>query len=313
MPSINTTNTNRPLFHSVRIPPGATDRPISDADLALQTGIRGTKVTELIRATNDVDGASIILLLLGIVTSLSAIAINQSNALPELVRFILVWALIFAPLVYIGAALMLPSQENVGLSFPRSFVPFSFYTTKRMVQHEAGHFLVAYLLGKPIKAYTVTNAITNAVEFYPLADEDVGKEKARLLGFDKTRSSSSINDSTTTSNSNVLIDKPYFSQDGQGGDLLRQRSVFRNEIPRKQNPPLETWPYRGLDRKTVDELVVISLAGVCAEILGFGNAEGGSADMDQLKQILFANAAEPLSERQMETKVRFAITLGQLV
>jgi len=324
MPMIrnNETNTNhRPLFHSVRIPPGATDRPISDADLALQTGIRGTKfkVTELIETNNNVvDRASIFLLGLGIATSSSAIAANQFLLpIPEILRFVLVWALIFAPLAFIGAGLALPQDNNVAAplllrSLQRSLFP-SFHTTKRMVQHEAGHFLVAYLLGKPIKAYTVTNAIANAVEFYPLADEDVGKEKARLLGFDKTRSSSTddstrSSSSTTNSNSNVLVDKPYFSQDGKGGDLLLERSVFRNEIQRKKNP-VETWPYRGLERNTVDELVVISLAGVCAEILGFSVAKGGIADLNQLK-LFFANAAEPLSERQMENQVRFAIGYG---
>lgn len=181
-----------------------------------------------------------------------------------------------------------------------------------MVQHEAGHFLVAYLLGKPIKAYTVTNAIANAVEFYPLADEDVGKEKARLLGFDKTRSSSTddstrSSSSTTNSNSNVLVDKPYFSQDGKGGDLLLERSVFRNEIQRKKNP-VETWPYRGLERNTVDELVVISLAGVCAEILGFSVAKGGIADLNQLK--LFFLPMRPNHCRNVKWKIKYDLLLG---
>lgn len=55
------------------------------------------------------------------------------------------------------------------------------------------------------------------------------------------------------------------------------------------------------------------MAGVCAEILAFGNAEGGVADFSQLRQI-FSSADPELSERDMENRIRFAIgfTMTQL-
>jgi hypothetical protein len=55
------------------------------------------------------------------------------------------------------------------------------------------------------------------------------------------------------------------------------------------------------------------MAGVCAEILAFGNAEGGYADISQLRQLF--NSAEPeLDERAMENRIHFALgyTLSQL-
>lgn len=319
--TIITTSTSSaiPLFNSVQIPPGATDRPISDADLALQTGIRGTKfkVTELIETSGDrdVDRASIFLLCLMVATSASAIVVNQFQGIPEIIRFLLVWVLSFTPLGFVGAGLALPQDLVQGplISWQRWLFP-SF--RRRMVQHEAGHFLVAYLLGKPIRAYRASNAVKNAVEFYPLADEDIGVEKARLLGFDKRRNSSSADD-TVSYEVEVNDDRPYFSKDGQGGNLLRQQSVFRHKEELKDDTntlayksPKLAWPYRGLDHKTLDELAVISLGGVCAEIIGFGNAEGGVADLNQLRQ-LFSYAVEPtLTEKQIENRVRFAIGYG---
>jgi hypothetical protein len=80
-----------------------------------------------------------------------------------------------------------------------------------------------------------------------------------------------------------------------------------------QNQPQESWPYRGFDLGTVDKLSVVSVAGVCAEILAFGNAEGGVADFSQLRQF-FASADSELTERDMETRVRYSIgfTMTQL-
>jgi len=292
-----------PLFSSVQIPPGASDRPLSDVDLALQTRIRGTKfkVTELIETNGDrdVDRASIFLLCLLMATSGSAVVVNQLfPGIPEILRFLIVWILSFAPLGFVGAGIVLPQDLIQGpiLSLQRILFP-SF--RRRMIQHEAGHFLVAYLLGKPIKAYRATNAIKNAVEFYPLADPEQGTERARLLGFDQRRNSQSVADEMAKSPPVTKVNRPYFSQDGQGRNLIREQSVFRT---------------KGLDQQTLDELTVISLGGVCAEILGFGNAEGGVADLNQLRQ-LFSYAEEnngpaTIADKQMENRIRFAIGYG---
>ncbi|KAL7447995.1 hypothetical protein ACHAWC_000265, partial [Mediolabrus comicus] len=126
-----------------------------------------------------------------------------------------------------------------------------------------------------------------------MSDDDVGRDRARALGFDARRAS--LEDDVGVSPNNV--EDPYFSKDGQGGEAL-ERSVFRDEDSadastfalRKEDDPTTAWPYRGFDDETVDKLAVISVAGACAEILAYGNAEGGVADLIQLRRIYGASA-----------------------
>ena len=97
-----------------------------------------------------------------------------------------------------------------------------------------------------------------------------------------------------------------------------ERSVFRDpatkdrfatsKLPEKDKPK-SVWPYRGFDPKLVDKFTVISLAGVCSEIISYGNAEGGFVDLSQLKQ-LFNNAEMELSEREIDNRIKFAISFG---
>ncbi len=72
-----------------------------------------------------------------------------------------------------------------------------------------------------------------------------------------------------------------------------ERSVFRDEtasseyeLPPKDDPTT-SWPFRGFDEATL----------ACAEILAYGNAEGGAADLVQLRRIYGAAAASS-SQRQ---------------
>jgi hypothetical protein len=72
---------------------------------------------------------------------------------------------------------------------------------------------------------------------------------------------------------------------------LAAQSVFRKDknytdleiwkLP-SRDEPRNAWPYRGFDAITLDSLLVVSVGGVCAERLAFGNAEGGYADLSQL-------------------------------
>lgn len=189
---------------------------------------------------------------------------------------------------------------------------------KRMVQHEAGHFLIGHLLGLPIRGYS-TNAIRNAVEFYPLSDKDVGKERANLLGF---RPSPNNQQEQQQSQPELTEDKPFFSEEGRGSKTLLQQSVFRDDKDYRDNPflkvapkddPSTSWPYRGFDHATLDRLASISVAGVCAEILAFGTAEGGYADFAQLRE-LFQSAEPALDEGEMDNRIRYSLgfVMGQL-
>jgi len=305
--SNNNNNNSDRLWGSVKIPRNLSSRPISDAELSLQTRTINSKykIYDLIEQNGDrdIDRASLAVLCVFVAGASSAIIAQQTTQIailgtvvyiPEIIRFLVVWALCFSPLVLVGYGLALPSELSETLvSIQRRFFPSY---RKRMIQHEAGHFLVGHLLGWPVKAYQANNAVKNAVEFYPLSDDDVGKDRARVLGFDAKRASQKL-DASDESLVNVE-ERPYFSKDGQGGSAL-DRSVFRDEDAADastyalspQDDPTVSWPFRGFDEETVDKLAVISVAGACAEILAYGNAEGGVADLIQLRRIYGASVS----------------------
>jgi len=178
---------------------------------------------------------------------------------------------------------------------------------------------MAHLLGFPIQGYSA-NAVKNAVEFYPLNDPSVGQDRASQLGFDRV--STSLDEPLDEWESQNNADAPFFSKEGRGAEIMETQSVFRKSKNYTDNPflklpsqmePSNSWPYRGFDHGTIDKLAIVSVAGVCAEILAFGNAEGGVADFSQLRQI-FSSAEPELSERDMENRIRYAIgfTMTQL-
>ena len=72
---------------------------------------------------------------------------------------------------------------------------------------------MAHLLGYPIAGYS-TNAVKNAVEFYPLNDKDAGKDKAKMLGFD--RQTSRLDEAEEKSRRPRTNDAPFFSPEGSG-------------------------------------------------------------------------------------------------
>jgi len=315
------------LYKSISIPREASKLTISDAQLAIQTNIRNNKysIMELIELNGDKDAdrASLAIVAIFIGSTLSAITTQNSLPGPEIIRFLLSWIFSFLPFIFVGAGLTIPIQLYSTLVSIQAIV-FPSYR-KRMVHHEAGHFLIGHLIGLPIQKYQA-NAIKNAVEFYPLRDEDVGNSLASLLGFDKTKSSSSSSTAAAAmSTADKEEDKAYFGKGGRGEEIVLQQSVytksknytdnntFTKKIISNQNDIKQAWPYRGFDHKTIDELAVISVAGICSEILSFGNAEGGYVDIGQLKQIL--NNAEPeLNNKEQENIIRYAIgfTMGIL-
>eukprot|EP00956_Cyclotella_meneghiniana_P025609 scaffold53708_cov61-Cyclotella_meneghiniana.AAC.5 len=295
---------NKRLYNSISIPPNLSTRPISDAELALQTRTIQSKykIYELIEQNGDrdVDRASLAVLCTFLAGATFAILAQQTSDIsffgasihiPDIIRFVIVWILSFSPLILVGYGLAVPDNLSAALVTVQRAV-FPSYR-KRMIQHEAGHFLIGHLLGWPVKSYQVGNAVKNAVEFYPLSDADAGKDKAQSLGFNvKTDNSSQEDD-----NDLVIIDeRPYFSREGQGGNQV-ERSVFRNEMSSNtyelasKDDPKTSWPFRGFDDATLDKLAVISVAGACSEILAYGNAEGGVADLIQLRGIYGAAAS----------------------
>jgi hypothetical protein len=84
---------------------------------------------------------------------------------------------------------------------------------ERLVRHEAGHLLVAYLLGLPVRGYRADDSVLNAVQLVAPPPTEAGR-----LGLDE-----------------------------------------------------------------VDRLSAVSLAGVVAEAIRFGDGAGGFADLAQLQ------------------------------
>lgn len=112
---------------------------------------------------------------------------------------------------------------------------------------------MSHLLGLPIQGYSA-NAVKNAVVFYPLNDADVGKDRANQLGFDRPSSSATVDDFQIP-----ILDVPFFSEEGRGGEEVETQSVFRNAKNYTDNPflrlssqnqPKESWPFRGFGTLT---------------------------------------------------------------
>ena len=279
------------LYKSVSIPKGMSAKTMSDAELRLQTRTINSRFTvmELIEQNGDrdIDRASLAVLSTFLFGSSSAILVQQSTGLPDIIRWLVVFALCFSPLVLVGFGLAVPSELSAALvSIQREIFPTY---RRRMIQHEAGHFLLGHLLGWPVQSYRANNAVKSAVEFYPLSDEDVGRDRAASMGFDAAKGNSLEPEIE-------IPDKPFYSNEGQGGAELKN-SVFRDEQDITEfelepaDDPKKSWPFRGFDEETLDILAVISVAGAASELLAFGNAEGGVADLLQLRRFYGAAAA----------------------
>ena len=291
----------RILYNSVTIPKGLSTRTISDAELSVQTRTINSKykIMELIEQNGDrdIDRASLAVLCVFVFGSSSAILAQQTTqGLPDIVRWVLVFALCFSPLILVGYGLAVPEQLSTTLvAIQREVFPSY---RKRMIQHEAGHFLLGYMLGWPVKTYQASNAVKNAVEFYPLSDVDIGEDWAMILGFDMKSKGRKGNDEKDASRSRISSDGPYYSKEGRGSADF-QRSVLRDGeddslfVLSSEDNPTSSWPFRGFDEETLDKLAIISVAGACAEILAYGNAEGGVADLLQLRSIYGAAASSP--------------------
>ena len=123
------------------------------------------------------------------------------------------------------------------------------------------------------------------------------------MGFDRRKSSDNIEEEINVSGRNTMSenDKPYYSKDGLGSSEL-ERSVFRDDnvsidtyALSGNDDPKASWPFRGFDEETLDKLAIISVAGACSEVLAYGNAEGGVADLLQLRGI-YGAAASPTNK-----------------
>ena len=267
------------LWNSARVLGG--DRRVTKIELKMKTRIAGnvrSKIGSGSREVTDRFEAG-----LGVVLIMStALALTAQASLPSslgLVRFLIVLALVFAPYGFLVLGLNLPQELNRNLvAIQRYFVPTF---RRRQVIHEAGHFLVGYLLGVPIADYSVNSAV-NAVQFFPLADPSQGAERARQMGFDAPMLSSQ-QDSEAQPPQEVISWAERIQRDREASDQLPAKDDTRR-----------VWPFRGIDHDSLDRLAIISLAGVMSELIEFGDGLGGFADLQQLRGFLNAASVLPV-------------------
>jgi hypothetical protein len=219
----------------------------------------------------------------GVLLTSTLLALTAQASLPSslgVVRFLVVLALCFAPYGFLILGLNLPQELNRGLvSIQRYFIPTF---RRRLLIHEAGHFLVGYLLGVPIADYSANSAV-NAVQFFPLADPTRGTERARQMGFD----------APARPRQPTLRTPPEVISWVERIERDREASA---QVPTKDDTR-RVWPFRGIDHDSLDRLAIISLAGVMSELIECGDGLGGFADLQQLRGFLNSASVRSLDKQ----------------
>jgi len=123
----------------------------------------------------------------------------------------------------------------------------------KIIKHEAGHFLLAYLLGCPIQG-----CILNPLQLR------------------------------------------NFVNAGQGGTLFTDQT-FVAEVTKG-----------ALSRRTIDRFAIILMAGIAAEALEYGSADGGQGDEQQLIQIL-TTISPPWNLPRIKEEARWAAAQAVLL
>ncbi|KAA8494819.1 hypothetical protein FVE85_3060 [Porphyridium purpureum] len=211
-------------------------RPISFQEMQLLTRRKVTPKTLDFKGEGDKSAITVSFFAVLALSISSALAIEQYLPGPDVVRYAAAFSVGGLPYVFLLFGISVPDLLQFALILARRTFSKEFRT--RLAAHEAGHFLVGYLLGVPVREYKA-DAVMNAVQFY-----------------------------------------------------------FDFEEAQQDSKPLR------FTHEQVDELAIISLAGVVSEILLFKQASGGYADFMQLQRV--ANrSVPPLEPRAVQAKVRW--------
>jgi hypothetical protein len=152
----------------------------------------------------------------------------------------------------------------------RAFLPQRY--ARRVALHEAAHFLVAYLVGLMPRGYVLSSwgAVVEAV---------------------KASSPSSSSPSSTTTTRPLLLTASLAAAQQAGTSFCD--AAFRREVNSGK-----------LSGSSLDRYTAAALAGVVAEYLSYGQAEGGVGDVAQLDQLFNALG---FTQRKAAAQVRWAV------
>mmetsp|Transcript_29226 Transcript_29226/g.38437 ORF Transcript_29226/g.38437 Transcript_29226/m.38437 type:complete len:426 (-) Transcript_29226:275-1552(-) len=251
-------------------------------DVVMMTKIRGDLIEKLgLDGKSDVDKIASVLFAVIIGSILSSLTVLQNLPGPEIIRFSAVWVLAFAPYGYLTLGLSFPATlQKLLIQIFRTIDPSY---RDRLLYHEAGHFLVGYLVGMPVASYSADSPV-NAVQFYPL--QGIPVQQLAQGNNDENEKDEQINAETLRK----LWTK--INQDPNGPTTKAVEEGMA--VARSGKITLEA----------LQRLCVTSLAGVMAECIQLGNGEGGYADLVQLQNFLYF-CEKKLTDREQQEYVRW--------
>ena len=287
-----------PRFGSISLPPDGSVPRIRPIDVEIATKIPGIEKKLL----PSVDGkyeqlrnglaiAASFVISVGFIQVLSSQAVYLS--LPNLTRYLITTFFTFLPLgvVFLG----LFQYETLSSTLVQIERAVWKGKRERVLAHEAGHFLCGYLLGFPPKNLLIS-PLTSEVEFWSL-DSSLSKRMRASLGFDP-----SLDDDDFVSWVNGAGDGggDGGGEGGQSKPFYPREAEDPTKLPAEEDPRYQ-WPFRGFGRPQIEELAILSMAGVASELLFYpqSGAYGGYADFLQLNSFM-ANAQTELEGREKE-------------
>jgi len=262
-------------------------------DVRMLTRIRGEK--DLIQTLgldgkSDIDKIASILFAVIVGSILSSLTVLQNLPGPEIVRWSVTWLLAFAPYGYLALGLSFPAVlQRLLIQIFRAVDPAY---RERLLYHEAGHFLVGYLVGMPVQSYSA-DAPINAVQFYPLAglpQEIKQRSRNTEIPPDSAKRNAKEEEEMSIEKLRQLWTK--INQDPNGPT---RRAVEEGAAIGRRG---------ALSLDQLQRLTVTSLAGVMAEVVQLGEGEGGYADLVQLQNFLYF-CEQRLTDQQQQEYVRW--------
>lgn len=107
---------------------------------------------------------------LAVTLGCSALGIAALALLPENIGATICYLVALIPVAFLGIGSTAPGLIADGIASLKGTADDDVKKEDRVCRHEAGHFLVGYLCGLPVKSYSITDIGYPCVEFHPTSD-----------------------------------------------------------------------------------------------------------------------------------------------